>query len=232
VNVLIVYAHHEPTSFNAAMVSHATSVLTEAGHSVRLSDLYAIEFNPVSDRRNFTTVANAERLDQQAEERHAALNGGFADDIAEEMSKVAWSDLIIFQFPLWWMGMPAIMKGWIDRVFALKFAYGDGRWFERGWLAGKQAMLALTVGGSEQSYSGEGMYGAIDAIVEPIHHGILGFAGFSVNDPFVVYGPGRMDDVARADELHRFESRLLEVAGSPDTMPMRSRVGQRTERNH
>lgn len=211
-NVLIVHAHHEPTSFNGSMVAIAVETLTKAGHDVRLSDLYAIKFDPVSDRRNFTTTADARRLDQQVEERHAAAHGGFAGDIAEEMDKVAWCDLLIFQFPLWWMGMPAIMKGWIDRVFALKFAYGDGRWFENGWLSGKRAMLSLTVGGTERAYSDEGMYGPIDVIVEPINRGVLRFVGFSVIDPFVVYGPSRLDDHARSKALRTYETHLRKIS--------------------
>ena len=64
--VLIVHAHHEPTSFNGALTRHAVEVLTAAGHETVVSDLYAMGFDPVSDRRNFTTVADPERLKQQA----------------------------------------------------------------------------------------------------------------------------------------------------------------------
>jgi len=150
---LIVYAHHEPSSFNASMRDVARSRLTADGHHVRVSDLYAMGFDPVSDRRNFTTIANAERLDQQEEERLASTANGFAKDVAREIEKLLWCDLLILQFPVWWMGPPAILKGWIDRVFALGVAYGGGRWFDRGRLSGKSAMLAITVGGDERVWT-------------------------------------------------------------------------------
>lgn len=190
--VLIVYAHPEPSSFNAAMVEAAVSTLRAAGHEVLVSDLYALEFDPVSDRRNFTAVADRARFDQQVEERFASERGGFSADISAEMEKVAWCDLLVLQFPLWWMGMPAIMKGWIDRVFALGFAYGGGRWFDRGWLAGKKALLSVTIGGPKAAYERRGMYGLLAPILEPIHRGVLGFVGFSVLEPLIVHGPSRM----------------------------------------
>src|SRR5437879_1475613 len=106
--VLIVHAHHEPSSFNAAMTREAEAALKEAGHEVILSDLYAMGFDPVSDRRNFRTVADPERLRQQTEEAHASLHDGYAPELQAEMEKLLWCDTLIFQFPLWWFGLPAI----------------------------------------------------------------------------------------------------------------------------
>src|SRR5215469_18028323 len=73
----IVHAHHEPTSFNGAMTREAVAALQAAGHEVVVSDLYAMGFDPVSDRRNFVTVANPERLRQQSEEAYASEHDGF-----------------------------------------------------------------------------------------------------------------------------------------------------------
>ncbi|TIU61547.1 MAG: flavodoxin family protein, partial [Mesorhizobium sp.] len=80
--------------------------------------LYAIGFNPISDRRNFTTIRDANYYRQQSEEANAAAHDGFAPDIQAEMGKLFWCDALILQFPLWWFGLPAILKGWVDRVFA------------------------------------------------------------------------------------------------------------------
>jgi NAD(P)H dehydrogenase (quinone) len=220
--VLIVYAHHEPSSFNGGMLSVARETLIASGHEVCVSDLYAMGFDPVSDRRNFTTVADPDRLDQQAEERLASTTAGFAADVAAEIDKLLWCDVLVLQFPVWWMSMPAIMKGWIDRVFALGVAYGGGRWFDRGRLAGRSAMLAITVGGDEQVYSPEGMYGSIEIVTHSINHAILGFSGFAVIEPFIVYGPGRMNDSERAAELDRYADRLRAVSSAPRLPQVRS----------
>ncbi|MEM9568792.1 MAG: NAD(P)H-dependent oxidoreductase [Cyanobacteria bacterium P01_E01_bin.34] len=73
--IFIVHAHHKPQSFSSALYRQAQSSLEEAGQVV-LSDLYAMRFNPVSDRRNFTSTQNADYLKQQREEMHASeVNG-------------------------------------------------------------------------------------------------------------------------------------------------------------
>ena len=202
------------------MTREAQACLTEAGHEAIVSDLYAMGFDPVSDRRNFNVAANASRLDQQAEERHAAAHDGFAPALQAEMDKLAWCDVLVLQFPIWWLGLPAILKGWIDRVFAVGRAYGGGLWFDRGRLSGKRAMLSVTMGGPEGAYTDEGMYGAsAGSILHPINHGTLGFVGFSVIEPFIVYGPGRMDDEARGVALANYRARLLNLENAP-ILPM------------
>ena len=143
--VLIVHAHPETASFNASMMREAVSTLAEVGHEVLVSDLYAMGFDPVSDRRNFRTVADAERLDQQREEAYASAHGGYVEELQAEMDKVVWCNALILQFPLWWLSMPAILKGWIDRVFAVGRSYGGGRRFDRGLHAGKLALCSVTV---------------------------------------------------------------------------------------
>ena len=214
-NVLIVHAHHEPTSFNAAMTRTAADALTQAGHEVVVSDLYAMGFDPVSDRRNFVTVKDPERLRQQTEEAHASASNGYAPALQAEMDKLARCDVLILQFPLWWLGMPAILKGWIDRVFAVGRAYGGGRWFEGGVLKGKRAMCAVTIGGTAATYSEEGAYGPVDAVLFPIHRGILGFCGFAVIEPFVVYAPGRISAEERTAALARYRERVLTLESAP-----------------
>ena len=175
--VFIVHAHHEPKSFNGALTEAAVAALTDAGHEVRVSDLYAMDFDPVSDRRNFTTVGEADYLKQQVEESHASKNDGFAPDIEAELEKLDWCDVLIFQFPIWWFGLPGILKGWVDRVFAMERIYGGGRWFDDGYFKGKRAMLSLTTGGGPGAFSEKGIVGDIHAHLHPINYGIFRFVG-------------------------------------------------------
>jgi NAD(P)H dehydrogenase (quinone) len=214
--VLIVHAHPEPKSFNGALTRAATEALAGAGHEVVLSDLYAMNFNPVSDRRNFTTVANPDAYRQQAEEAHAAAHDGFAPDLQAEMDKLFWCDALILQFPLWWFGLPAILKGWVDRVFASGGRiYGGGKWYDRGVFAGKRAMCSVTIGGPPPIYSERGLNGPIDAILFPINHGMLYFTGFTVIEPFLVHAPVRISDAERAAYLARYRERVLGLAAAP-----------------
>lgn len=218
--VFIVHAHHEPTSFNGALTAAASEALLAAGHALRVSDLYAMNFDPVSDRRNFRVVSDASRLKQQVEEDYASAHDGFAPELQREMDKLAWCDALVFQFPLWWLGMPAIMKGWIDRVFALGRAYGGGRYYSRGVFAGKLAMCSVTVGGSSIMYSERGAYGPIEAALFPIHHGILGFTGFTVVEPFLTFAPARASDAERHAVLKAYQERMLGLATAPAVAPL------------
>lgn len=225
--VLIVFAHAEPSSFNGAMLRAGVAALTAAGHEVQVSDLYAMGFDPVSDRRNFLTVANPDELRQQAEEAHASAHGGFVPELQAEMDKLAWCDTLVFQFPIWWLGLPAILKGWVDRVFAVGRAYGGGRWFESGFFAGKRAMCAVSVGGLEEVYSAGGVYAEIADILFPVHRGIFAFTGFSVVEPFAVYGPGRIGAAEREAYLRAYVERLLTLDTAPLLLDERRADGAR-----
>jgi NAD(P)H dehydrogenase (quinone) len=214
--VFIVHAHPESQSFNGALTRAATDALRGAGHEVVVSDLYAEAFNPVSDRRNFVTVHDSKVFRQQAEEAHAALHNGFAADIRAEMDKLFWCDALILQFPLWWFGLPAILKGWVDRVFASGGRiYGGGKWYDRGVLGGKRAMCSVTVGGVSSMYSEHGLNGQIADILFPINHGMLYFTGFTVIEPFLVHAPARMTEEERTAVLARYRERIVGLATVP-----------------
>lgn len=68
----------------------------------------------------------------QGEEGHALANGGFNPSIRAEMDKLLWCDLLIFQCPINWFGLPSMLKGWCDKVLASGFAYGGGKWYNKG----------------------------------------------------------------------------------------------------
>jgi NAD(P)H dehydrogenase (quinone) len=214
-HVFIVHAHHEPSSFNGALTREAVAALTAAGHEVVVSDLYAMGFDPVSDRRNFLTIKDPDRLRQQTEETHASEHNGYVEALQAEMDKLAWCDTLIFQFPLWWFGLPAILKGWVDRVFAVGRAYGGGRWFDRGVFAGKRAMCSVTAGGPAPMFSEHGINGPLTRLLFPIHQGILQFVGFTVMEPFVVHAPARLSDEERAGHLARYRERVLSLPSAP-----------------
>lgn len=202
-NVLIVYAHPEPRSLNGALKNFAVRHLEAAGHAVQVSDLYAMAWKPQLDAFDSLDGATGRRFDPSLDSRRAYESGRQSPDIAAEQDKLRWADAVIFQFPLWWFSMPAIMKGWVERVYAYGFAYGvgehsDARWGDRygeGTLAGKRAMLVVTTGGWESHYSARGINGPIDDLLFPIQHGILYYPGFDVLPPFVAYRTGRMDEV-------------------------------------
>ena len=207
-NVFIVHAHPEPGSFNSALTALAETALRRLGHRVRISDLYAMGFNPVSGRRNFTTVKDPAFFKQQLEELHASQNGGFSPDVLAEIEKLEWCDALILQFPLWWFGLPAILKGWADRVLVMGRIYGGGKWYDDGVFSGKRAMLSLTTGGPQSIYSPTGLNGSMADILYPVNHGILRFTGFEVLPPFIAWAAAHVEDSARKQYLDAYEVRL------------------------
>lgn len=150
--IFIVYAHAEPRSLNVELFPTAQETLRAAGHTAVTSDLCAMKFDPVSERRNFTTVKNLDLFMQQLEQMHDTEVGGFAPDVEDELRKMGACDLMIWQFPLWWFGLPGILKGWADRVFAMGRTYVGERFYENSVFKGKRAMLSVTAGGPEAVY--------------------------------------------------------------------------------
>ena len=208
---LIVYAHEEPHSFNAAMKNLAVTTFEDLGHSVVVSDLYRMKFKAVADGEDFLERRDKSYLKRQQEEKAAAELGTLSHDIVIEQDKLRAADLVIFQFPLWWFGLPAMLKGWVDRVMTMGFAYGGGQRYDQGGLKGRRAMLALSTGGPAPSYADSGINGPMDRILFPIQHGILYFCGLEVLPPFVAYGPAHLTGEQRQAELERYHRHLLAV---------------------
>ncbi|MGB3205436.1 MAG: NAD(P)H-dependent oxidoreductase [Crinalium sp.] len=207
----IVHAHPEPKSFNGALTRHAKEFLEIAGHELIISDLYAMRFDPVSDRRNFIYEKDSDYYKQQIEEIYATEIDGFAPDIKAEIEKLEWCDVLIFQFPLWWFALPAILKGWVDRVFAAGRIYGSGKWYDNGILQGKKAMLSFTTGGRATMYGETGLYGNIDHILFGINHGTFRYVGFDVLPPFIIWGVKHLDYEQRQAYLEEYKQRLLKI---------------------
>lgn len=200
-NVLLVFAHPEPQSLASSLRDAAVGELAAAGHEVRVSDLYAMRWKSQVDRADFPSLAPDQRLKVAAVSGDAFAADALTGDVRAEQEKLLWADALILQFPLWWYSMPAILKGWVDRVYSYGFAYGVGEHSDRHWgdrfgegtLAGKRAMLVVTTGGWEEHYSARGINGPIDDLLFPINHGILYYPGFDVLPPFVAYRVDRLD---------------------------------------
>jgi NAD(P)H dehydrogenase (quinone) len=208
-NCLIVYAHPDPNSFNAALRDAAAEVLRGQGHSVEISDLYAMNFKPVVDRNDFLTCHDTTRFNVSLEQRYAHKNGGLVSDIASELERLERADLLILQFPLWWFSMPAILKGWIDRVFVSGVAYGRSAMFERGKFVGKRAMVCLTTGAPIEAFGPDSLNGEILSLLAPLHRGVLAFTGMQVLQPFVAYHVPYAGPEGRASMLAEYRKHLF-----------------------
>jgi NAD(P)H dehydrogenase (quinone) len=231
-NVLIVYAHPEPLSLNGSIKNFTVERLEAAGHSVQVSDLYAMKWKPALDADDSLDGAATQRFDAALDSKRAFEGGRQSADIALEQQKLLWADTVILQFPMWWFSMPAILKGWVERVYAHGFAYGVGEHSDRRWgnrygegsLAGKRAMLIVTTGGWESHYGARGINGPIDDILFPIQHGVLYYPGFEVLPPFVVYRTSRVDE-ARFDTIRDELGRRLDTLATATPIAFRPQNG-------
>ena len=213
--VLMVYAHPEPKSFNGAMRDRAVAALTRAGHAIEVSDLYAEKFDPVAGRHDFESAADQDRFHYQSEQAAAARNDTFAPDLKREQDRLRRADFLIFQFPLWHGGVPAILKGWMDRVLAYGISYVDGRRYDTGLFRGRRALVAVTTGGTPQRFSESYPYGPIERVLWQPQRMTLEYMGFEVEQPFIAYAAPRVSDAERAAYLDAYETRLVQAAAKP-----------------
>ncbi|KAA9152488.1 NAD(P)H-dependent oxidoreductase [Amycolatopsis acidicola] len=227
--VLWIFAHPEQRSLNASLRDEGLRALTEQGHEYRLSDLYAMNWNPVVSREDYALDPD-ERLKVAGASATALTEGRLSPDILAEQEKLIWADAVVLQFPLWWYGMPAILKGWFDRVFTKGFGYGitdsGGKVlrYGEGTLAGKRALAVLTVGGRESAFGPRGVNGDIQHTLFPLQHGTFWYAGLAPLPPLVFYSADRMGEAeysTAAKELRR----RIETLGTTEPVPFRTQNG-------
>ncbi|GMM53493.1 hypothetical protein DAKH74_001090 [Maudiozyma humilis] len=193
--LLVVFAHPEERSFNKSLLDTYVKHLEAQGHEVKVSDLYKQKFKAIVDRDDFENLEKDARLQVAYASYGAYAAKKLTKDVLDEMDKLAWADSVIFHYPTWWFSMPAMLKGWFDRVFACGYAYGVGEYNDKrfgdrygeGVFAGKKAMVITTVGGSPDQYSDRGINGQIDNVLFTVNHGLLFYTGFDVLPPVVIY---------------------------------------------
>lgn len=215
-NVLVVYAHHEPTSFTSAMKNVVYEALNAKGHKVAISDLYGQGFTPVAQKWDFAT-SSGRHFNYMLEQRHAAnLQMSFSPDIVGELDKLKAADFIIFVTPLWWMSVPAILKGWFDRILAMGVAWDGGKFYENGLMRGKQAMMVVAAGHPAEYYQPSGLHRAtVTQMLHPINYGTLAFCGFNVHEPYVATNVLGSDQNVLAQSLKDLQYRIEHFVDSP-----------------
>jgi NAD(P)H dehydrogenase (quinone) len=144
-NVLVVLANPKEKCFTRDACSIFCDEVTARGHIVVLRDLHGMNFNPVTS----------------ASDIRGNLTGNVAPDVAIEQGHVRRADVIALIHPIWWIDRPAILKGYIDRVFALGFAYGYGPGGVRGSLAGKRAVIITSSGSTQEHFDESGKMEAV-----------------------------------------------------------------------
>lgn len=154
---LIIYAHPANHSFNHAILEKA---IETSPNNVVVRDLYHLNFDPVLTWQEFSQT-----LSQQ-----------YSPDIATEHQYWREADVITLIYPLWWMGFPAILKGYLDRVLSYDFAYQNGEIESIGLLTNKKMQQFITLGNSAEKYERKGF---LNAFEHTLGKGLFEFCGIS-----------------------------------------------------
>ncbi|MEN9930130.1 MAG: hypothetical protein RL604_377 [Pseudomonadota bacterium] len=209
--IFIVHAHPEPQSFCSAMKDTAVETFQKLGHEVQVSDLHQMKWNPVASGDDFEVRSQPDYLVYALEQRESYKSGQLSPDIQAEIEKLKWCDLLIFNFPMYWFSVPAILKGWIDRVFVSGFCYGGKRFYDQGGLKGKKGLLAFTLGGREHMFGQDKIHGDMQTMLRPILRGSMAYVGLSVLPPFIGWHVPYISDEDRHTLLEEYRSYLTNL---------------------
>lgn len=184
---LIVYAHPNPKSFNHAIKEKIESRLKKEGAQYDVRDLYELGFDPVLKGSDFAGFKQ----------------GKPSEDIKREQEFIKNADTLMFIHPVWWFGQPAVLKGYIDRVFSFGFAYTADEKGLRGLLNGKKAVILNTTGGSEADYKEKGFK---DALGKTMDIGTFGLCGIEVKLHKFFYAVPAVSNDAREKMLQEIDT--------------------------
>ena len=209
--IFIVHAHPEPQSFCSAMKDAAVEIFQNLGHEVQVSDLHQMKWNPVASGGDFEVRSQPDYLVYALEQRESYKSGQLSSDIQAEIEKLKWCDLLIFNFPMYWFSVPAIMKGWIDRVFVSGLCYGGKRFYDQGGLKGKKGLLAFTLGGREHMFGEDKIHGEMQTMLRPLLRGSMAYVGLKVLPPFIGWHVPYISDEDRQSLLKKYREYLTNL---------------------
>ena len=222
-NALIILAHPESSSFNANWANVTAREFETQQITVLWSNLYKDDFDPVERGVHFKYRADLQKFDPQREQRHAYETNNLPPDVAVEIDKISKADVVVFHFPLWWFGVPAILKGWMDRVFVYGGMYTSSKRYDRGVCRGKKALFCVTTGASAKTCSYKGYEGETQLILWSAMYP-LRYLGFTVLQPFIIHGVHSNREGEAQEAYQHFLSTQLEeyrqLLNSLDTAPV------------
>lgn len=190
---LVIIAHPCKNSFNASIFNEVKTYLTKKEHEVRVRDLYDLNFNPVLDEDNHTSFYQTK----------------VPKEILVEQQEITWAENLVFIYPTWWCGMPAILKGYIDRVFTNGFAFRyEQKKGVEGLLKGKKVVVFQTTSQTEEFMKPNQLISSMETSIDV---GILDYCGLNVITHKFFYSVPHVDKEAR-------EKMLEEVKGIVDIL--------------
>ena len=188
---LVVVAHPNPASFNKnGIVETVVSELKSRNHEVIIRDLYELNFNPILSSDDYGAFAI----------------GKTPADIQTERDHISWATNIVLVYPVWWIGRPAIMQGYFDRVLGFNFAFTVDENGARGLLQNEKALVINTAGTPEFVY--DGWPSSKQLISRPVTEGVLGYCGIKDVKQLTFFGIVGSTDEQRVQILSDIKAEI------------------------
>jgi len=181
---LVVTAHPAPGSVSAQWAATTAEGARQAGETVLTSDLGAMGFDPAESGAHYGIEGPFDVLRTQEK---ATAHGRLPGDVAGEIGKIRAADRIVFHFPMWWFGPPALLKGWLDRCLANGALHDGDRRFDNGLCRGKSALFCVTTGSTAAQSGPGGKEGDARLLLWPLAYA-LRYCGFDVLQPRLLHG--------------------------------------------
>jgi len=174
---LVIYSHFNTESFSKAVVDKLVESAIAKGHEIKIIDLYAEKFDPVMTASDLSPELEASK------------------EILVYQEIIKWADHYTLVYPMWWGQMPAILKGFIDRVFTNGVAYKFGPDGPTGLLSGRTARLIINTGTPDEFYANDGMHRAQIRVNDG---GVFGFCGIHTKITFFGNVPLGSDELRQS----------------------------------
>lgn len=181
-NELIIICNPKKNSFCHAIATEVKKASLRKGIKVKTRDLYDMNFNPLLTEKELLLMDNCE----------------YAADVTTEHNYIRWADVITFIYPMWWASMPAMLKGYIDRVICKNFAYCYTDEGIKGLLTNKKVILFTPYGNSQAYYKATGMFSALKRTID---EAIFNFCGMKILSHTYFGSIHKVDDATRNDYL-------------------------------
>ncbi|MEP0940967.1 MAG: NAD(P)H-dependent oxidoreductase [Rhizobiaceae bacterium] len=213
-STLIVLAHPELGSFNGQWAQASADACRLEGDTVLTSNLVQMGFNPVEERHHYSNLESSQLFDPLKAQETASTNHNLPVDVITEVDKMRRADRIILHFPIWWFAPPAVLKGWLDRVFVHGKTHSVDERFDQGHFRGKKVLFCVTTGSQASESAFNGKEGDIQMLLWPLAYAFR-YLGFSALVPQVVHGVHGYHSGPRLEDL---QSRLSQVIASQKTI--------------
>ncbi|OHT11973.1 Flavodoxin-like fold family protein [Tritrichomonas foetus] len=205
--VFCVIAHPEPNrrSFCHAIYRKCIETLKLNSHEVITSDLYDSDFTQLPSLSDFDDP------DKELSYAEHQRRGQYNEEILRYQSRIEWCTHLILFTPLHWLSPCAALMGWWEKVFGEGWAFAPNQQFEKGYMAGKKAMVVVTCGQDQMYYGKDAINISVEELMYPLTYRCFAMCGFTPLRTQTFFGLSTADPQARVDMLNAWAEHVMNL---------------------